>query len=200
MPALRQNVMISLWRIRQRLAKLDLLVENGLGKNTLKICSFYQKHSKIEKSSSCVKQKGRLGKIVLVFCRYSSRFVWKIFTKNSGICKTGDLAGQYSITSIAKHAGADIWASMPCNRFFPIVVFFMIQALGCQSMKSQNLSSEMHPTWEKPSEENALSKPGWFQKFKDSLPWNRAKKPISDSTVALIVQYMNQNEMARCAS
>lgn len=63
MPALRQNVMISLWRIRQRLAKLDLLVENGLGKNTLKICSFYQKHSKIEKSSSCVKQKGRLGKI-----------------------------------------------------------------------------------------------------------------------------------------
>ena len=85
---------------------------------------------------------------------------------------------------------------MPCNRFFPIVVFFMIQALGCQSMKSQNLSSEMHPIWEKPSEENALSKPGWFQKFKDSLPWNRAKKPISDSTVALIVQYMNQNEMA----
>jgi hypothetical protein len=50
-PAVRQNAKISLWRIRQRIAKLDLLVEQGTPSSFVIVCSFYQKNSPHEKAS-----------------------------------------------------------------------------------------------------------------------------------------------------
>jgi hypothetical protein len=50
-PAVRQNANINLWRMRQRIAKLDLLVEQGTPSSFVIVCIFYQKNSPHEKAS-----------------------------------------------------------------------------------------------------------------------------------------------------
>jgi hypothetical protein len=50
-PAVRQNANINFWLMRQRIAKLDLLVEQGTPSSFVIVCSFYQKNLNNEKAS-----------------------------------------------------------------------------------------------------------------------------------------------------